>query len=71
MVLVLQLCFTVNFSLPIHVLNILGADGSRFCDLENTDAVATMKIGEAYKLEGLLGPYKFFDSTLKRYKIYW
>ncbi len=42
-----------------------------FYDLENNDAIVTMKIGEIYKLEGLFGSHKFFDSTVKRYKIFW
>jgi len=42
-----------------------------FYNLENNDAIVTMKIGETYKLEGLFGSHKFFDSTVKRYKIYW
>lgn len=42
-----------------------------FSDLENNDAIVTVKIGEIYKLEGLFGSHKFFDSTVKRYKIFW
>ena len=162
MILILQVYFTVSFSLPTHVLNIVGADGSRIIlhnnvsakdpsyeelktflrtdltdstpfdnnsfvcsdyaevvhnnaekygiraafvsvdvyereeghacnafnttdnglvfvdctapslyDLENNDAIVTMKIGENYNLEGLFGSHKFFDLTVKRYKIYW
>jgi hypothetical protein len=162
MVLILHLYFTISFSLPIHVLNIEGADGSRIIlynnmsakdpsyeelkaflkadltdsipydvdsfvcsdcaeavhnnaeaagiraayvsvyfyekdrghacnafnttdkglvfvdctapdlyDSENNDAIVTVKIGEIYKLEGLFGSHKFFDSTVKRYKIFW
>lgn len=162
MTLILQVYFTVSFSLPIHFLNVAGADGSRivlynnmsakdpsyeelkeflkadltdsipydvnsfvcsdcaeaihnnaeesgikaayvsvyfyekekghacnafnttnrglvfvdctapaFYDLENNDAVVIMKIGEIYKLEGLFGSHKFFDSTVKKYKIFW
>ena len=161
MILILQIYFTISFSLPIHVLNIAGADGSRIVlhnnmsakdpsyeelkaflkadltdsipyndsfvcsdcaevvhnnaeaagiraafvsvdfyerdkghacnafnttdrglifvdctapslyDLENNDAIVIMKTGEIYKLEGLFGSHKFFDSTVKRYKIFW
>jgi len=161
MILVLQVYFTISFSLPTHILNIAGADGSRiilhnnmsakdpsyeelktflkadltdsipyndsfacsdcaevvhnnaeaagiraafvsvdfyerdkghacnafnttdrglvfvdctapvFYDLENNDAIVIMKTGEIYKLEGLFGSHKFFDSTVKRYKIFW
>lgn len=42
-----------------------------FYDLENNDAIVIMKIGEIYKLEGLFGSHKFFDSTVRRYKIFW
>jgi hypothetical protein len=162
MILILQLYFTTSFDLPIHILNIGGADGSRIilynnmsakdpsyaelktflkadltdsipydnnsftcsdyaetvhnnaensgiraayvsvyfyerdkghacnafnttdhgmvyidctapslCDLENNDAIVTMKIGEICKLEELFGSHKFFDQTVIRYKIYW
>jgi hypothetical protein len=38
MLLILQLYFTVTFSLPVHVLNIAGADGSRVVLYNNMSA---------------------------------
>lgn len=38
MILILQVYFTISFSLPIHVLNIAGADGSRIILHNNMSA---------------------------------